>query len=209
MFPDKNFDTWDALFDPDLKNQILLIDGAREVMGLGLNSLGYSLNDTNKAHLMEARDKLETMTPNVKAVVGDEIKLLMADNEAGVAVTFSGEAAEMLSENEDLEYVIPKDGSNLWFDNMVIPKTAKNVNGAHKFINFMLKPENAAINAEYVGYATPNEKAVKLLPKEISSDERFYPNMDELTNLEVYDNLGKRMLSYYNELFLEFKMYRK
>ncbi|PZG35631.1 spermidine/putrescine ABC transporter substrate-binding protein [Listeria ivanovii] len=209
MFPDKNFDTWDALFDPDLKNQILLIDGAREVMGLGLNSLGYSLNDTNKAHLMEARDKLETMTPNVKAIVGDEIKLLMADNEAGVAVTFSGEAAEMLSENEDLEYMIPKDGSNLWFDNMVIPKTAKNVDGAHKFINFMLKPENAAINAEYVGYATPNEKAVKLLPKEISSDERFYPNMDELTNLEVYDNLGKRMLSYYNELFLEFKMYRK
>ncbi|EKM9283552.1 extracellular solute-binding protein, partial [Listeria monocytogenes] len=98
---------------------------------------------------------------------------------------------------------------NLWFDNMVIPKTAKNVDGAHKFINFMLKPENAAINAEYVGYATPNEKAVKLLPKEISSDERFYPDMDELNNLEVYDNLGKRMLSYYNELFLEFKMYRK
>ncbi|EAF8927035.1 extracellular solute-binding protein, partial [Listeria monocytogenes] len=156
-----------------------------------------------------ARDKLETMTPNVKAIVGDEIKLLMADNEAGVAVTFSGEAAEMLSENEDLEYVIPKDGSNLWFDNMVIPKTAKNVDGAHKFINFMLKPENAAINAEYVGYATPNAKAVELLPKEISSDERFYPDMDELNNLEVYDNLGKRMLSYYNELFLEFKMYRK
>ncbi|EGS4843809.1 extracellular solute-binding protein, partial [Listeria monocytogenes] len=146
---------------------------------------------------------------NVKAIVGDEIKLLMADNEAGVAVTFSGEAAEMLSENEDLEYVIPTDGSNLWFDNMVIPKTAKNVDGAHKFINFMLKPENAAINAEYVGYATPNEKAVKLLPKEISSDERFYPDMDELNNLEVYDNLGKRMLSYYNELFLEFKMYRR
>ncbi|EAD8004151.1 extracellular solute-binding protein, partial [Listeria monocytogenes] len=163
MFPDKNFDTWNALFDPELKNQILLIDGAREVMGLGLNSLGYSLNDTNKAHLQAARDKLETMTPNVKAIVGDEIKLLMADNEAGVAVTFSGEAAEMLSENEDLEYVIPKDGSNLWFDNMVIPKTAKNVDGAHKFINFMLKPENAAINAEYVGYATPNAKAVELL----------------------------------------------
>ncbi|EAC5311798.1 ABC transporter substrate-binding protein [Listeria monocytogenes] len=209
MFPDKNFDTWNALFDPELKNQILLIDGAREVMGLGLNSLGYSLNDKNKAHLQAARDKLETMTPNVKAIVGDEIKLLMADNEAGVAVTFSGEAAEMLSENEDLEYVIPKDGSNLWFDNMVIPKTAKNVDGAHKFINFMLKPENAAINAEYVGYATPNAKAVELLPKEISSDERFYPDMDELNNLEVYDNLGKRMLSYYNELFLEFKMYRK
>lgn len=209
MFPDKNFDHWDSLWDKDLENQILLIDGAREVMGLGLNSLGYSLNDTNEKHLEEALLKLKKMTPNVKAIVGDEIKLLMADNEAGVAVTFSGEASEMLSENADLDYVIPKEGSNLWFDNMVIPKTAKNVDGAHQFINFMLKPENAAINAEYVGYATPNKAAIKLLPKEISQDKRFYPDMNELDNLEVYDNLGKRMLSHYNELFLEFKMYRK
>ncbi|WP_163654536.1 ABC transporter substrate-binding protein [Listeria sp. PSOL-1] len=209
IFPDKNFDQWDSLWDEALKNQMLLIDGAREVMGLGLNSLGYSLNDTNKDHLQQALKKLKKMTPNVKAIVGDEIKLLMADNEAGVAVTFSGEASEMLSENKDLDYVVPKDGSNLWFDNMVIPKTAKNINGAHQFINFMLRPTNAAANAEYVGYSTPNKEAIKLLPKEVSSDKRFYPDLSKLHGLEVYDNLGKRMLAYYNELFLEFKMYRK
>ncbi|MBC1459282.1 ABC transporter substrate-binding protein [Listeria newyorkensis] len=209
MIQDIPFTSWNDLWRPELKNQILLIDGAREVMGLGLNSLGFSLNSTDEAQLQEALMKLKEMTPNVKAIVGDEIKILMAGNEAGVAVTFSGEAAEMLDQNEDLEYVIPKEGSNLWFDNMVIPKTAKNVDGAHKFINFMLKPENAAQNAEYVGYATPNEAAVKLLPKEISGDERFYPDLDQLKNLEVYDNLGKKMLAHYNELFLEFKMYRK
>lgn len=209
MIQDIPFTSWNDLWRPELKNQILLIDGAREVMGLGLNSLGYSLNSTDEAQLQEALMKLKEMTPNVKAIVGDEIKILMAGDEAGVAVTFSGEAAEMLDQNEDLEYVIPKEGSNLWFDNMVIPKTAKNVDGAHKFINFMLKPENAAQNAEYVGYATPSEAAVKLLPKEISGDERFYPDLDQLKNLEVYDNLGKKMLAHYNELFLEFKMYRK
>ncbi|MBC6309601.1 ABC transporter substrate-binding protein [Listeria sp. FSL L7-1582] len=209
MIQDIPFTSWNDLWRPELKNQILLIDGAREVMGLGLNSLGYSLNSTKEAQLQEALMKLKEMTPNVKAIVGDEIKILMAGDEAGVAVTFSGEAAEMLDQNEDLEYVIPKEGSNLWFDNMVIPKTAKNVDGAHKFINFMLKPENAAQNAEYVGYATPSEAAVKLLPKEISGDERFYPDLDQLKNLEVYDNLGKKMLAHYNELFLEFKMYRK
>lgn len=209
MIQDIPFTSWNDLWRPELKNQILLIDGAREVMGLGLNSLGFSLNSTDEAQLQEALMKLKEMTPNVKAIVGDEIKILMAGNEAGVAVTFSGEAAEMLDQNEDLEYVIPKEGSNLWFDNMVIPKTAKNVDGAHKFINFMLKPENAAQNAEYVGYATPNEAAVKLLPKEISGDKRFYPDLDQLKNLEVYDNLGKKMLAHYNELFLEFKMYRK
>ncbi|MBC1474192.1 ABC transporter substrate-binding protein [Listeria grandensis] len=209
MIQDIPFTSWNDLWRPELKNQILLIDGAREVMGLGLNSLGYSLNSTNEAQLQEALMKLKEMTPNVKAIVGDEIKILMAGDEAGVAVTFSGEAAEMLDQNENLEYVIPKEGSNLWFDNMVIPKTAKNVDGAHKFINFMLNPANAAQNAEYVGYATPNEAAVKLLPKEIASDARFYPDLDQLKNLEVYDNLGKKMLAHYNELFLEFKMYRK
>lgn len=209
MFPHKDFHNWNSLWDKDLANQILLIDGAREVMGLGLNSMGKSVNDTNKKTLQAARDKLKQLMPNVKAVVGDEIKLLMADNEAGVAVTFSGEAAEMLANNKDLEYVIPTDGSNLWFDNMVIPKTAKNVEGAHKFINFMLNPKNAAQNAEYIGYATPNKKAVQLLPKAISSDKRFYPTNKTLQNLEVYNNLGKEMLAYYNELFLEVKMYRK
>ncbi|EFI84388.1 ABC transporter substrate-binding protein [Listeria grayi] len=209
MFPDKDFSHWDTLWDKDLANQILLIDGAREVMGLGLNSMGKSVNDTNKKDLLAARNKLQHLMPNVKAVVGDEIKLLMADNEAGVAVTFSGEASEMLDENKDLEYVIPTDGSNLWFDNMVIPKTAKNVEGAHTFINFMLDPKNAAQNAEYIGYATPNKKAVSLLPKEIANDKRFYPTKKALENLEVYDNLGKKMLAYYNELFLEVKMYRK
>ena len=203
------FDSWDDLWDPRLKNNILLVDGAREVMGFSLNSLGYSLNDRNEDHLQAAKQKLSRLTPNVKAIVGDEIKLLLAGEEAGVGVVWSGDAAEIMNENDKLNYVIPQEGSNLWFDNMVIPKTARNVDGAYKFINFMLEPGHAAQNAEYVGYSTPNKDAVPLLPQDISEDERFYPS-EELTNkLEVYDNLGKRMLAHYNELFLEFKMHRK
>src|SRR5699024_7391059 len=86
LLPDKTFTSWNDLWDPDLKNEIILIDGAREIIGMGLNSLGYSLNDTNKAHLQEAFDKLGTLTPNIKAIVGDENKLLMQNNEAAVAV---------------------------------------------------------------------------------------------------------------------------
>ncbi|GIN41634.1 MULTISPECIES: ABC transporter substrate-binding protein [Heyndrickxia] len=205
----KNISSWNDLWDKGLKNQILLTDGAREVIGMGLNSLHYSLNDTNEAHLQEAKRKLDLLTPNVKAIVGDEIKLFLANNEAAIGVVWSGEAAGIVEENEDLDYVVPKEGSNLWFDNMVIPKTAKNIDGAHKFINFMLDPKNAAANAEYIGYSTPNEKALDYLPKEISEDKRFYPDLDKAEGLEVYENLGKRMLAHYNELFLEFKMHRK
>ncbi|MBS4196968.1 ABC transporter substrate-binding protein [Lederbergia citri] len=209
MLDGKKITSWNDLWDPDLKNQIFLVDGAREVMGMGLNSLHYSLNETNEERLLEAKNKLDKLTPNVKAIIGDEIKLLIANEEAAIGVTWSGEAADVLSENEDLDYVVPEEGSNLWFDNMVIPKSAQNVEGAHKFINFMLDPENAAQNAEYIGYSTPNAKALEYMPEEMTSDQRFYPSPELTERLEVYDNLGKRMLAHYNDLFLEFKMYRK
>ncbi|MFC5650661.1 PotD/PotF family extracellular solute-binding protein [Paenibacillus solisilvae] len=209
MLGGKKFTSWDELWDPSLHNQILLVDGAREIIGMGLNSLHYSLNDTDETHLQQAKNKLNLLTGNVKAIVGDEIKMLLANEEAAVGVVWSGDAAEIMDENDKLDYVVPKEGSNLWFDNMVIPKTARNIEGAHQFINFMLDPKHAAQNAEYVGYSTPNEKAMEYLPEEIAQDKRFYPDPELTEKLEVYKNLGKRMLSHYNELFLEFKMHRK
>lgn len=209
MVGDLTFDSWDDLWDESLRNNVFLLDGAREVMGMGLNSLGYSLNDTNEEHLQEALSKLSELTPNVKAIVGDEIKMLIAGEEAAAGLVWSGDASEIMDENEELDYVVPLEGSNLWFDNMVIPKTTSNLEGAHAFINFMLDPEVAAQNTEYVGYSTPNQEALALLPEDISGDERFYPDQSLTDRLEVYDNLGPRMLSHYNELFLEFKMHRK
>lgn len=209
MVGDMKFNSWNDLWNPKLKNNLLLVDGAREVIGMGLNSLGYSLNDTNKSHLLEAKAKLDKLTPNIKAIVGDEIKMLMANNEAAAALVWSGDASEMMAENEDLDYVVPEEGSNLWFDNMVIPKTAKNIDGAYKFINFMLDAKVAAQNTEYVCYSTPNKAALKYMPEEMVNDERFYPSPELTEKLEVYENLGKRNLAYYNELFLKFKMHRK
>lgn len=204
-----DFSSWDSLWDSRLNNSIFLVDGAREIMGMALNSLGYSVNDRNEEHLQEALQKLNKLSPNVKAIVGDEIKMLLANEEAAVGIVWSGDAAEIMDENDKLDYVVPEEGSNKWFDNMVIPRTAANVEGAHQFINFMLRPEVAAKNAEYVGYSTPNMEGLKLLPSEVSEDPRFYPPAEITDRLEVYDNLGKRMLAHYNELFLKFKMNKK
>jgi len=201
-----DFSSWKDLWDPSLKRKVFLVDGAREVIGMGLNSLGYSLNSLDNQELRKATDKLITLSPNVKAIIGDEITPLMVNNEAAVALTWSGQAADMLSENEDLDFAVPKEGSNLWFDNMVIPKTSKNIDGAHAFINFMLKAESGAKNADYVGYSTPNIAAMKLMDKEVVSDKRFYPSEEQRKTLEVYKNLGPDYLGKYNELFLEFKM---
>ncbi|MFC7685585.1 PotD/PotF family extracellular solute-binding protein [Ureibacillus sp. GCM10028918] len=201
-----DFSSWVDLWDASLKGKVFLVDGAREVMGMGLNSLGESLNSKDDALLREATDKLITLSPNIKAVIGDEITPLMINNEATVALTWSGQAADMMWENEELDYAVPEEGSNLWFDNFVIPKTAANIDGAHAFINFMLDAENSAQNNDYVGYSTPNAAAMELMDPEVIEDERFYPTEEIREKLEVYENLGLEWLGKYNEYFLEFKM---
>ncbi|MFC6038167.1 PotD/PotF family extracellular solute-binding protein [Paenisporosarcina macmurdoensis] len=202
----QTFESWEDLWDPSLKQEVILVDGAREVMGMGLNTLGYSLNTKDEKQLQEATDKLKTLSPNIKAIIGDEIVETMRRNESAVALVWSGQAADIMYVNEDIDYVVPSEGSNLWFDNMIIPKTAANVEGAHTFINFMLDPKIAAQNADYVGYSTPNEQAIKLMDPEVTADERFYPTEEMRERLEVYKNLGVETLGKYNELFLEFKM---
>lgn len=201
--------TWNDLWKKKYRKQILLVDSARDIMGMSLVSLGYSMNTTNSIELKLAKTKLDTLGDNVKAIVSDELKMYMAQNEAWIGVTYSGEAATMMSENSHIHYVVPQQGSNLWFDNIVIPKTCKNKTAAYKFINFMLDPKNAAENAKYIGYSTPNLAAQKLLPTSVRNDRQFYPEMSTIKNLEVYKDLPKDKIQEYNDLFLEFKMYSR
>ncbi|HEP1820178.1 TPA: ABC transporter substrate-binding protein [Streptococcus suis] len=200
---------WEDLWSEEYRDNIMLIDGVREVMGFGLQSLGHSLNSKDPAEIEKAAEHLYNLTPNVKAIVADEIKGYMIQDAAAIAVSFSGEASEMLDGNENLRYVVPSKGSNLWFDNMVIPKTAKNLDGAYAFMSFMLRPEIALRNAEYVGYSTPIPAAKAMLDEETQNDESFYPSEETMKKMEVYDNLGQEMLGMYNDLYLQFKMYRK
>ncbi|WP_124058743.1 ABC transporter substrate-binding protein [Vaginisenegalia massiliensis] len=204
--PEGAIKTWDDLWKPEFKNQILMIDGAREVIGIGLQSEGKSLNEKSDQAIKASALKMKKLMPNIRAIVADEIKMYMAQNEAAVSVTYSGEAATAMSENEDLAYVVPEDGSNIWFDNIVIPKTSKNVKGAHALINFLMRPDVAAKNAEYIGYATPNKGAFKLMDPEITSDPAFYPNDELVSKLEIYKNLGQEKLIQYNDAYLEVKI---
>ena len=205
-YPNETFDSWDDLYHSQFKNDILLVDGAREIIGMGLNKLGYSLNDKNPTHIHQAEKDLHNLAPQVRGIVGDEITMMLQQNEGHVAVVWSGVAAPLVQENTRYNYVIPKEGSNLWFDNMVIPKTAQNKEGAYKFMNFLLDAKNNKQNTEWVGYATPNKAARQLLPKEVRDDHRFYPTQKEQSRLEVYKDLGPKTLGEYNESFLNFKM---
>ena len=200
---------WSQLWNPRLRNNLMLIDSARDVFAMTLIAQGHSVNTTDYQTLKKAQDHLKTLTPNVKAIVADEMKMYMEQDEAAVGVTYSGDAREMMSVNHHLHYVVPSEGSNIWFDNMVIPRTAKNKEAAYAFINFMLEPQNAAQNARYVGYATPNRAAKKLLPKKVTSNQAFYPPARTMKHLQTYRDLPLKTLGVYNDLFLEFKMFAK
>ena len=203
----KDVQHWEQLWNPRLKNNVMLIDSARDVFAVALITQHHSVNTTNYQQLKLAQAHLKQLTPNVKAIIADEMKMYMEQNEAAVGVTYSGDAREMMNINPHLHYVVPSEGSNIWFDNMVIPKAARNKKAAYEFINFMLDPQNAAQNAQYVGYATPNKAAKKELPKKITDDKAFYPPETTMKHLQVYRDLPLRVLGEYNDLFLEFKMF--
>ena len=202
----ESIQTWNDLWKEDFKNKVLVLDGNREALGMALQSLGYSLNSKNENELHAAEVKLKELKPNVRAVLNEEIKTMMKLEEAPIGMGYSGDAAAVAEENPNVQYILPKDGSAVWTDNFAIAHTAVNIDGAYAFINFMLRPENAARNAEYVGYSTPNEKAKELMDPEVTSDETYYPSEEIINSLEHYEYLGKEWIQKYNEAFLDFKM---
>ena len=205
-YQESDFDSWKNLWDKKFEGEILSFDGARETLGIGLLANNLSLNTTDPVKLVEVRNELIGFMGNVKAILADEIRMYMALEEANVGITFSGDASSAIESNENLSYAIPKEGSNIWFDTMVIPKTSKNQKAAYAFINFMLEPENAAQNADYIWYATPNKKALDLIDPEARNDKTLYPDDDVIDKLEVFKALDKESTILYNDLFLDLKI---
>lgn len=203
---DLDFDSWNDLWDSSLKGQIIIPDSAREVMGMSLDSLNLSVNSTNLNELKWAQDKLFTLQPNIKAIIGDEMLQVMPNDEAAVAITWSGSAKYMQEKNENLVYTIPKEGTNIWIDSAVIPKNCGNLDGAYQFIDYLLSNDISLKNSEYVGYSTPNINVEAIFKEEADYNPIYYPEIDS-DRFEFYQNLSPEMTMVYNDLFLEFKMF--
>lgn len=197
-------DSWDILWDENYKGQILMYDSQRDTMMVALKKLGYSMNTKNVQELEESKELLLEQKPLVLAYVGDNVKPMMIGEEAALAVVYSGEALFMMDENPDLEYFVPKEGSNYWYDNMVIPKGADNKEAAEKFIDFMCKPEIALKNVEYIGYSTPVLEAQDMLPEEMKNNEDAYPDLSKMNNMEIFLDPGD-FIDEYNRVWTEFK----
>ncbi len=195
-------ESWDVLFDEQYKNQILVYDSPREIISYGLKKLNYSLNTTSLYELEDARDVLISQRPLIKGYVGPEIVEMMVNEEAAFAIAYSGDVVNMHIQNEDIKYVIPLEGSNVWIDAFVIPKNAVSVKSAHMFIDFMNRPENAKFITEKTGFTTANEKALEIIDPKLLETEGYYPFIDSHV-MEIYRDLDKNTTLVIDEFYRE------
>lgn len=206
MMVDEPVDSWSILWDPKYKDNILMQDSVRDAFGMTLKYLGYSLNSIDLDELTEAKNLLIEQKPLVQAYVIDQVRDKMIGNEAALGVIYSGEAIYTQKENPNLEYVIPKEGSNIWIDSWVIPKNAEHKENAEKFINFLCRPDIALMNFEYITYSTPNEAARELIEDEsIRNSEIAFPDLSKYDNLETFQYLGTEADQVYGDLWNKVK----
>ncbi len=184
-----------------------MLDSIRDSMGITLKYLGYSMNTRDITALEAAKAKLieQKNAGIVKAYQVDETKDKMVAGEAALAVMWSGDAQYAIDLNPDLAYAIPKEGSNVWVDCMVIPKDAKNKENAEKFINFLCRPDIAQKNCEAIWYSSPNTGAIELMGEEYTSNTVMNPSEEDIANCEYFNDIDEGFLAVYNALWQEVK----
>lgn len=164
------------------------------------------MNTLDETELAAARDLLIKQKPLVQAYVIDQVRDKMIGGEAALGVIYSGEAIFTQRENPDLEYVIPKEGTNVWIDSWVIPKNAPNKENAEKFIDFMCRGDVALKNFEYITYSTPNDAARDLIEDEdLKNSKIAFPDLGQYSGLETFTYLGEDGDSLYNDMWKEVK----
>ena len=203
---DEPIDSWSVLWDEKYKDNILMQDSVRDAFAVALKYKGYSLNSTDLDELEEAKQLLIDQKPLVQAYVIDQVRDKMIGNEAAIGVIYSGEAIYTQLENPDLEYVIPKEGSNVWIDSWVIPKNAKHKENAEAFLNFLCRPDIAKMNFDYITYSTPNTAARELIEDPAVKNSKIaFPAAEELERCETFQFLGDKNDALYNRLWREIK----
>lgn len=200
--------SWSTLMDDTYAMDMLMLNSPRDTLAIALVMCGHDLNSVDPSDLEDAKRLLIEQKPMVLAYVVDEVKDKMIGGEASVALVWSGDATFCMSESDELDYVVPQEGSNIFYDSMCIPKNARNVSGAEKFIDFMCRADIAAKNYEYVGYAIPNTAAIELLgAEEYNASPVNNPPQDVLDKCQVFRYLGEDTWIYdqiWTEIISEF-----
>ena len=196
--------TWGEFGRQDLRGRMTMLNDIREVIGAALKFLGYSVNTTNPKELEEAKNLAISWKKNLAKFESEQYKNGIASAEYLLVQGWSGDCLQVKQENDEVEFMLPKEGLIISCDFMVIPKHAKNVDLAHTFMNFLLEPKIAAQNMEYTFYLCPNTAAYLELPVSLRKNPALFPPADILDKSELIKNLGAS-LALYNKAWDEIK----
>lgn len=197
---------WDILWDKTYTSQILMFDNPRDAFAIAEIMLGYSLNTENPEELSDAADKLKDQKKFVQAYVMDEIFDKMAAGDALIAPYYAGDALTIMADNDCLNFVVPKSGTNLFVDAMCIPTGAKQKEAAEMYINFMCEPDIAYANIDYICYSTPHSAAFEMLDEEVQNNPVSYPDEELIADrTDVFVNLSDDANELMQDLWTEMK----
>ena len=199
--------SWHILWDEQYQNSVFMMDSIRDSMGVTLKYLGHSLNTREVPELMEAKDLLiqQKQLGIVKAYQVDETKDKMVAGEAPLALMWSGDAQYAIDLNEDLDYFVPQEGSNIWVDGMVIPSAAQNKENAEKLIDFLCRPDIARMNCDYIRYSSVNIGAIELMGEEYTENHVMNPSQEVIDSCEFFHDIDDSFRAVYEAMWLEIK----
>ncbi len=199
--------SWNVLWDKKYKDMVLNFNNPRDAFMTAQMLLGQDLNSTNKSDWDRAADKLKVGKANLQSYVMDEIYGKMETGEAAIAPYYAGDYLTMLENNPDLEFFYPKEGTNIFIDSLCIPKSAKNYEAALMYINFLLEPQIATANAEYICYASPNTAVINNKDYCYYQNEILYPKAENMPKVQYFHDIDKDVRMYYEMLWVDVKLY--
>jgi spermidine/putrescine transport system substrate-binding protein len=190
----EKIESWAQVFESDkLKGRISLLDDARETLGLSLKIGGKSLNARDEAEIRQAQERLEGFRPRLKSFTSETLSGLV-QGEMAVAHAYSSDALQAGVRTEGkVEYLIPQEGCTLWIDTLVIPKGAKNREGAHALINFLLSPSIGAERATKIWVAPSNQKSIDLIDESFRKHAGLFPSKEALARCETIEDVGESL----------------
>ncbi|HOM27886.1 MAG TPA: extracellular solute-binding protein [Deltaproteobacteria bacterium] len=192
----KTITSWNDLWNPRYKGKVLLMDDVREVFAMALRSMGYSGNTTDPVQIRLAYEKLLKLKPSVKVFNSDSPAQPFLNKEVIIGQIWGGAVYQANQESPDLVLVYPKEGAIFWVDNMVIPSSARDVDAAHLFIDFMCRPDVAKKNCEFIGYATANLTAQNMLSPKTKNHKAVYPGDETVKKGEFQADVGDAIRIY-------------
>ncbi len=199
--------SWKIMWDEKYAGKILMIDNPRDAFAIPQKILGYSFNSPDSKQLDDVAQMLIDQKPLLQGYVMDEVFNKMESGEAAMVPYYVGDYIIMKEINPDLAFVYPEEGVNIFVDAMCIPRTARNVDAALKYINFMLDPEIALTNAWYIGYASPNTAVLESEDyAEMAENQYLYPDDAHMPNVEYFHNLPQETLNQFSNLWNQIKM---